>query len=119
LPDTHPQVGRVAARSTVAERRRRRHADWRPAQLAAVARQGQGTWGEPGSKKFIQIDNRAEGDGQQRRDRRAQFVGDIGLLRVGASSRGSTANWPPAPSEWVGNINARQGREHRQDVVES
>ena len=41
LPDTHPQCA-GAARSTVLEGIRRRDADRRAAQLAAVARQGQG-----------------------------------------------------------------------------
>ena len=40
LPDTHPQCA-GAARSTVLQGIRRRHADRRAAQLAAVARQGQ------------------------------------------------------------------------------
>ena len=66
LPDTHPQCA-GAARSTVLKDSRRRDADRRAAELAAVARQGQ----ELGRRaEEVHPDrHRAEGNGLQRRDR--------------------------------------------------
>ena len=84
LPDTHPQCA-GAARSTVLKDSDVVHADRRAAQLAAVARQGQGL-GRAAPKKFIQIDIEPQGDGQQRRDRRTGGR-RYRLLRRGAARR--------------------------------
>ena len=67
LPDTHPQCA-GAARSTVLKDSRRRDADRRAAELAAVARQGQELGRCP--EEIHPDRHRAEGNGLQRRDRR-------------------------------------------------
>ena len=66
LPDTHAAVGRRGALDR-AEGRRRRHADRRPPQLAAVARQGQDLGRR--AEEIHPDRHRAEGNGFQRRDR--------------------------------------------------
>ena len=69
LPDTHPQCA-GAARSTVLK-----DSDvvmLIGARLNWLLSHGKGkTWGEPHSKKFIQIDIEPQGDGLEHRDRRA------------------------------------------------
>ena len=92
LPDTHPQSrGRGALDG--AEGLRRRHADRRPPQLAAVARQGQDL-GRAGSKKFIQIDIEPK-----EMDSNVEIVRAAGrrhrLLRIGACSTAWTASGRP------------------------
>ena len=82
LPDTHPQCA-GAARSTVLKDFRCRHADRCPPQLASVERQRQ----DLGRASFQEIHpdrHRAQGDGQQRRDRCSRGRRHR-LLRVGAA----------------------------------
>ncbi len=69
LPDTHPQCA-GAARSTVLKDSRRRHADRRASQLAAVAWQGQELG--RGAQKVYSDRHRAERDGLERRNRRSR-----------------------------------------------
>ena len=88
LPDTHPQCA-GAARSTVLKDSDVVHADRRPAELAALARQGQ----ELGrsAQEVHPGRHRAEGNGLQRRDRRARRRRHrLGRLRA------STRRWAPA-----------------------
>ncbi len=68
-----------------AEGLRRRHADRRPPQLASVARQGQDL-GRAAIEEVHPDRHRAEGDGQQRRDRRSGGRRHR-LLRIGAARR--------------------------------
>ena len=103
LPDTHAQSA-GAARSTVLKDADVVHADRRPPQLAAVARQGQdlGRCAEE-----IHPDrHRAEGNGFQRRDR-----GPRGrryrLLRVRAA-RGHGRQLAAAPADWVNTVNKKR-----------
>jgi oxalyl-CoA decarboxylase len=104
LPDTHPQSA-GAARSTVLK-----DADvvmLIGARLNWLLSHGKGkTWGEPGSKKFIQIDIEP-----QEMDSNvaivAPLVGDVGSC-VSALLEGMDGTWPAPPADWVGDINARK-----------
>ena len=99
-----------------AEGRRRRHADRRPSQLAALARQGQDL-GRRGSKTFIQIDIEPK-EMDSNVEIAAPVVGDIGSC-VSALLEGMGGNWPPPPADW---INARQDEargKYRQDGAEA
>ena len=82
LPDTHQAVGGCGTLDRV-ERRRRRDADRRPPQLAAVARQGQDL-GRAGIEEIHPDRHRAPRDGQQYRDRGARGRRHR-LLRIGVS----------------------------------
>jgi oxalyl-CoA decarboxylase len=104
LPDTHPQSA-GAARSTVLK-----DADvvlLVGARLNWLLSHGKGkTWGEPGSKKFIQIDiDPKEMDSNVQTV--APLVGDIASC-VSALLEGMGAGWPAPPAEWVGSIDARK-----------
>jgi oxalyl-CoA decarboxylase len=104
LPDTHPQSA-GAARSTVLK-----DADvvmLIGARLNWLLSHGKGkTWGEPGSKKFIQIDiDPREMDSNV--EIVAPLVGDIGSC-VSALLEGIDARWPAPSAAWVGDINARK-----------
>jgi oxalyl-CoA decarboxylase len=104
LPDTHPQSA-GAARSTVLK-----DADvvmLIGARLNWLLSHGKGkTWGEPGSKKFIQIDiEPREMDSNVAID--APLVGDIESC-VSALLEGIDAQWPAPPADWVGDISARK-----------
>jgi oxalyl-CoA decarboxylase len=104
LPDTHPQSA-GAARSTVLK-----DADvvlLIGARLNWLLSHGKGkTWGEPGSKKFIQIDiDPKEMDSNVQIV--APLVGDIGSC-VSALLEGIDGSWPAPPADWVGAINARK-----------
>jgi oxalyl-CoA decarboxylase len=104
LPDTHPQSA-SAARSTVLK-----DADvvmLVGARLNWLLSHGKGkTWGEPGSKKFIQIDiEPKEMDSNVKIA--APVVGDIGSC-VSALLGGIDGKWPAAPSDWIGAVNARK-----------
>ena len=71
LPDTHPQSARGGALER-AGRGRRRDADRRAPELAALARQGQDLGRRQRRRAQVHPDrHRADRDGQQRRDRRA------------------------------------------------
>jgi len=104
LPDTHPQSA-GAARSTVLK-----DADvvmLIGARLNWLLSHGKGkTWGEPGSKKFIQIDIEPK-EMDSNVAVVAPLVGDIGSC-VSALLAGMDGNWPAPPSDWVNSINAKK-----------
>jgi oxalyl-CoA decarboxylase len=104
LPDTHPQSA-GAARSTVL-----RDADvvmLIGARLNWLLSHGKGkTWGEPASKKFIQIDiEPKEMDSNVRIV--APLVGDIGSC-VAALLDAMGGNWPAPPADWTGAVKAKK-----------
>jgi oxalyl-CoA decarboxylase len=104
LPDTHPQCA-GAARSTVLK-----DADvvmLIGARLNWLLSQGKGkTWGEPGSKKFIQIDIEPK-EMDSNVEIVAPLVGDIGSC-VSALLDGIDGKWPAPPADWVGTVNAKR-----------
>jgi len=104
LPDTHPQCA-GAARSTVLK-----DSDvvmLIGARLNWLLSHGKGkTWGEPGSKKFVQIDIEPK-EMDSNVGIVAPLVGDIGSC-VSALVEAMGSNWPAPPAEWVGAINARK-----------
>jgi oxalyl-CoA decarboxylase len=104
LPDTHPQSA-GAARSTVLK-----DADvvmLIGARLNWLLSHGRGkTWGEPGSKTFIQIDIEPR-EMDSNVEIVAPLVGDIGSC-VSALLEGMDARWPAPSPDWVGDINARK-----------
>src|SRR5438477_1849273 len=104
LPDTHPQSA-GAARSTVLK-----DADvvmLIGARLNWLLSHGKGkTWGEPESKKFIQIDIEPK-EMDSNVEIVAPLVGDIGSC-VSALLEGIDAQWPAPSADWVGDINARK-----------
>src|SRR5271167_3003452 len=104
LPDTHPQSA-GAARSTVLK-----DADvvmMIGARLNWLLSHGKGkTWGEPGSKKLIQIDIEPK-EMDSNVEIAAPLVGDIGSC-VSALLDGMDGKWPAPPADWIGAINARK-----------
>jgi oxalyl-CoA decarboxylase len=104
LPDTHPQCA-GAARSTVLK-----DADvvmLIGARLNWLLSHGKGkTWGEPGSKKFIQIDIEPK-EMDSNIEIVAPLVGDIGSC-VAALLEGMGGKWPAAPAEWMGAVKAKK-----------
>ena len=104
LPDTHTQSA-GAARSTVLK-----DADvvmLIGARLNWLLSHGKGkTWGEPGSKKFIQIDIEPK-EMDSNVGIIAPLVGDIGSC-VSALLENMEANWPAPPSDWINAINAKK-----------
>jgi len=104
LPDTHPQSA-GAARSTVLK-----DADvvlLIGARLNWLLSHGKGkTWGEPGSKKFIQIDIEPR-EMDSNVEIAAPLVGDIGSC-VAALLAGMGGNWPAPPSDWLDAIKAKK-----------
>ncbi len=105
LPDTHPQCA-GAARSTVLKDSDVVHADRRAAQLAVVARQGQ-SLGRAAFEEIHSDRHRAQGDGFQRRDRRAggrrhRLVSSRRLLD------GMGAKWPAPPADWTGAVTKKR-----------
>ena len=104
LPDTHPQCA-GAARSTVLK-----DADvvmLIGARLNWLLSHGKGkTWGEPGSKKFIQIDIEPK-EMDSNVEVVAPLVGDIGSC-VAALLEGIDGKWPAPPADWVGAVNAKR-----------
>ncbi len=104
LPDTHPQSA-GAARSTVLK-----DADvvmLIGARLNWLLSHGKGkTWGEPGSKKFIQIDIEPK-EIDSNIGIVAPLVGDIGSC-VSSLLEEMEANWPAPPSDWINAINAKK-----------
>src|ERR1700753_1352757 len=104
LPDTHPQCAR-AARSTVLK-----DSDvvmLIGARLNWLLSHGKGkTWGEPGSKKFIQIDIEPK-EMDSNIEIAAPVVGDIGSC-VTALLEGMGSQWPSAPADWVAAVNAKR-----------
>ena len=104
LPDTHPQCA-GAARSTVLK-----DADvvmLIGARLNWLLSHGKGkTWGEPGSKKFIQIDIEPK-EMDSNVEIVAPLVGDIGSC-VSALLGSMDGNWPAPPADWVGSVKAKK-----------
>ncbi len=97
LPDTHPQCA-GAARSTVLK-----DADvvmLIGARLNWLLSHGKGkAWGEPHSKKFIQIDIEPK-EMDSNIEVVAPVVGDIGSC-VAALLESMGAKWPAAPADWT------------------
>jgi oxalyl-CoA decarboxylase len=104
LPDTHPQSA-GAARSTVLK-----DADvvmLIGARLNWLLSHGKGkTWGEPHSKKFIQIDIEPK-EMDSNVEIVAPVVGDIASC-VAALLDGMGSNWPAPPPDWVTAVNAKK-----------
>jgi oxalyl-CoA decarboxylase len=104
LPDTHPQCA-GAARSTVLK-----DSDvvmLIGARLNWLLSHGKGkTWGEPHSKKFIQIDIEPK-EMDSNVGIVAPLVGDIGSC-VSALLEGIDGKWPAPPADWVGAVNAKK-----------
>jgi oxalyl-CoA decarboxylase len=104
LPDTHPQCA-GAARSLVLK-----DADvvmLVGARLNWLLSHGKGrTWGEPGSKTFIQVDiEPREMDSNVAIT--APLVGDIGSC-VAALAEGMGGSWPGAPADWTDTVKAKR-----------
>lgn len=104
LPDTHPQSA-GAARSTVLK-----EADvvlLIGARLNWLLSHGKGkTWGEPYSKKFIQIDIEPR-EMDSNVEIAAPLVGDIGSC-VSALVEGMGSKWPAAPADWIAAVKAKK-----------
>jgi oxalyl-CoA decarboxylase len=104
LPDTHPLCA-GAARSTVLK-----DADvvmLIGARLNWLLAHGKGkTWGEPGSKMFIQIDIEPK-EMDSNVGIVAPLVGDIGSC-VAALLAGIDGKWPAPSVDWVGAVNAKK-----------
>jgi oxalyl-CoA decarboxylase len=104
LPDTHPQSA-GAARSTVLK-----EADvvlLIGARLNWLLSHGKGkTWGEPYSKKFIQIDIEPR-EMDSNVEIAAPLVGDIGSC-VSALVDGMGGKWPAAPADWIAAVKAKK-----------
>src|SRR5712671_4929020 len=104
LPDLHPQCA-GAARSTVLK-----DADvvmLIGARLNWLLSHGKGkSWGEPGSKAFIQIDiDPKEMDSNV--EIVAPLVGDIASC-VSALLEGIDGKWPAPPADWINAVNAKK-----------
>ena len=104
LPDTHPQCA-GAARSTVLK-----DSDvvmLIGARLNWLLSHGRGkSWGEPGSKKFIQIDIEPK-EMDSNVEIAAPLVGDIGSC-VSALLEGMDSKWPVPPADWTDAVNAKK-----------
>jgi oxalyl-CoA decarboxylase len=104
LPDTHPQCA-GAARSTVLK-----DADvvmLIGARLNWLLSHGKGkTWGEPGSKKFIQIDIEPK-EMDSNVEIVAPVVGDIGSC-VSALLEGIDGKWPAPPADWISAVKSKR-----------
>jgi oxalyl-CoA decarboxylase len=104
LPDTHP-LSAGAARSTVLK-----DSDvvmLIGARLNWLLSHGKGkTWGEPGSKKFVQIDIEPK-EMDSNVAIVAPVVGDIGSC-VSALVEAMGGNWPAPPADWISAVNARK-----------
>ncbi|MEA2988203.1 MAG: oxalyl-CoA decarboxylase, partial [Alphaproteobacteria bacterium] len=104
LPDTHPQCA-GAARSTVLK-----ESDvvmLIGARLNWLLSHGKGkAWGEPHSKKFIQIDIEPK-EMDSNIEIAAPLVGDIGSC-VGALLEAMGGNWPAPPADWVNAVKSKR-----------
>jgi oxalyl-CoA decarboxylase len=104
LPDTHPQCA-GAARSTVLK-----DSDvvmLIGARLNWLLSHGKGkTWGEPHTKKFIQIDIEPK-EMDSNVEIVAPVVGDIGSC-VSALLDGMGGNWPAPPADWTGAVRSKK-----------
>jgi oxalyl-CoA decarboxylase len=104
LPDTHPLCA-GAARSTVLK-----DSDvvmLIGARLNWLLSHGKGkAWGEPHSKKFIQIDIEPK-EMDSNVEIAAPLVGDIGSC-VSALLEGIDGKWPAAPADWIGAVKSKR-----------
>ena len=104
LPDTHPQCA-GAARSTVLK-----ESDvvmMIGARLNWLLSHGKGkNWGEPHSKKFIQIDIEPK-EMDSNVEIAAPVVGDIGSC-VSALLAAMGNKWPAPPADWIAAINTKK-----------
>jgi len=104
LPDTHPQCA-GAARSTVLK-----DSDvvmLIGARLNWLLSHGKGkAWGEPHSKKFIQIDIEPK-EMDSNVEIVAPVVGDIGSC-VSALLAGMDGKWPAPPADWIGAVKSKR-----------
>ncbi|MEA2924910.1 MAG: oxalyl-CoA decarboxylase [Alphaproteobacteria bacterium] len=104
LPDTHPLCA-GAARSTVLK-----DSDvvmLIGARLNWLLSHGKGkAWGEPHSKKFIQIDIEPK-EIDSNVEIVAPVVGDIGSC-VTALLEGIDGKWPAAPADWIGAVKSKR-----------
>jgi len=104
LPDTHPQCA-GAARSTVLK-----DSDvvlLIGARLNWLLSHGKGkNWGEPHSKKFIQIDIEPK-EMDSNVEIVAPVVGDIGSC-VAALLEGMGSAWPAAPADWIAAVKSKR-----------
>jgi len=104
LPDTHPQCA-GAARSTVLK-----DSDvvmLIGARLNWLLSHGKGkAWGEPHSKKFIQIDIEPR-EMDSNVEIVAPVVGDIGSC-VSALLAGMDGKWPSPPAEWINAVSSKR-----------
>jgi oxalyl-CoA decarboxylase len=104
LPDTHTQCA-GAARSTVLK-----DSDvvmLIGARLNWLLSHGKGkTWGEPHSKKFIQIDIEPK-EMDSNVEIAAPVVGDIGSA-VSALLDGMGGNWPAPPADWINAVTLKR-----------
>jgi oxalyl-CoA decarboxylase len=104
LPDTHPQCA-GAARSTVLKA-----SDvvmLIGARLNWLLSHGKGkTWGEPHSKKFIQIDIEPR-EMDSNVEIVAPLVGDIGSC-VSALLEGIDSKWPAPPADWINAVKSKK-----------
>src|SRR5215207_1385411 len=104
LPDTHPQCA-GAARSTVLK-----DSDvvmLIGARLNWLLSHGKGkAWGEPHSKKFIQIDIEPR-EMDSNVEIAAPVVGDIGSC-VSALFEGMSNQWPAAPADWTDTVKKKR-----------
>jgi len=104
LPDTHPQSA-GAARSTVLK-----DADvvmLIGARLNWLLSHGKGkTWGEPHSKKFIQIDIEPK-EMDSNVEIVAPLVGDIGSCAA-ALLAGIDGKWPAPPADWINAVKTKK-----------
>ncbi len=104
LPDTHPQCA-GAARSTVLK-----ESDvvmLIGARLNWLLSHGKGkAWGEPHSKKFIQIDIEPK-EMDSNVEIVAPVVGDIGSC-VAALNEAMGAKWPPPPADWTAAVSKKR-----------
>jgi oxalyl-CoA decarboxylase len=104
LPDTHPQCA-GAARSTVLK-----DSDvvmLIGARLNWLLSHGKGkAWGEPYSKKFIQVDIEPK-EMDSNVEIAAPVVGDIGSC-VAALLEGMGAKWPAPPADWVNAVKTKK-----------
>ncbi|HEY2243593.1 MAG TPA: oxalyl-CoA decarboxylase [Xanthobacteraceae bacterium] len=104
LPDTHPQCA-GAARSTVLK-----DSDvvmLIGARLNWLLSHGKGkTWGEPHSKKLIQVDIEPK-EMDSNVEIAAPVVGDIGSC-VNALLEAMGAKWPAPPADWVNAIKSKR-----------
>ncbi len=104
LPDTHPQCA-GAARSTVLAQ-----SDvvmLIGARLNWLLSHGKGkTWGDPHSRKFIQIDIEPK-EMDSNVEIAAPVVGDIGSC-VSALLQGLGGHWPPPPADWIKTVTSKR-----------